>query len=818
MKKIILPLYFLFLFFGLLAQRPDGRGKKAEEPSILGYIAGNVIDSTNRTPVEFAIVELLSARDEKQINGTITDEKGHFNLKEVKTGNYKLRITFLGYNPKKISNVELTLKKPDSNLGQILLQPNDIMLDEIQIVDQRSVIESKVDKIVYNVSNDPTLVGGDAVDVLRKVPMLAVDMDGNVSLRGSNKVKILLNGKPSSLFSDDVGEALQMFPADEILRVEVLTSPGAKYDAEGSAGIVNIVTKKSIMKGISGSVRSFFSDRMEHLNGSIAVGQGRFGYNARIGGRYKLPSLSSVEFHRENYTGNDTITLDQSGQSDVSRLGGNVVLGAFYDLNAFNSFNTSLRLNVSGNYNDGILNSAFSDPLQNYIRDSRGETERRSFNWTTDYTKKFQGNEEQKLTLAFQLEGDLTDNNNEKKLSNISNTEKNTNIGTNLEYTAQIDYVHPFGKSLKIETGAKAIIRDLDSDFQRHFISTENFDSLDNGNSDVFIYNQDVYSAYLTGTWQLPYGFSIMPGLRFEETFIKGKFKYFNSPFSNAYDNWFPSITLSKKFKDFSSIKLSFDQRLSRPSIDNIDPFVDNQDPQNIRYGNPNLAPELTSNHEISYSKFFKGATVNLSLYYKNTLDIIESYLFIDENNVSNTSYDNIGTTKSFGFNVFTSLTLFKIWQIRGNFNLNKYYIYGAGKYESTDNDGYKYNTFVSTSLNLKKGWQAEIWGHFNSPSYTLQGKNPSFSMYSLGIQKEILNKKAKIGIRVAYPFAENKEFLTELSGPTFYQSNRMLIPFRSYGVSFSYNFGSLDFKSRKEAIDNQDQKRNNGNDEMEGN
>ena len=818
MKKAVLLLSMLFVLFNAFSQRPDGRMKRSEEPSILGIVQGNVIDSTSKAPVEFAVVELLASKDEKQVNGTITDEKGHFNLKDVKTGNYKLRISFLGYKPKKLENIDLTLKKPDMNLGKISLQPGEFILNEVQIVDQRSVVESKVDKIVYNVANDHTLVGGDAVDVLRKVPMLSVDMDGNVSLRGSNRVKILLNGKPSSLFSDDVGEALQMFPADEILRVEVLTSPGAKYDAEGSAGIVNIVTKKSIMKGINGSVRSFFSDRMEHLNASLAVGQGRFGYNARLGGRYKLPSLSEVDFHRENYIGSDTITLDQSGKSDVSRLGGNIVLGAFYDVNAFNSLNTSLRLNVSGNYNDGILNSVFSDPAKNYSRDSKGQTQRKSYNWTTDFTKKFQGNDERKLTIAFQLEGDLTDNDNEKKLSNIANTEKNINDGTNREYTAQIDYVHPFNKSFKLETGAKAILRDLESDFQRRFLNPEILDSLDENNSDIFSYNQNVYAAYITGTWQLPYGFSLMPGLRFEETFIKGKFRDFNNPFDNAYDNWFPSITLSKRFKDFSSLKVSYDQRLSRPSIDNIDPFIDNQDPQNIRYGNPDLAPELTSNHEISYSKFFKGATVNLSLYYKNTLDIIESFLFIDNNNISNTTFDNIGTTKSFGFNLFTSLTFFKVWQIRGNFNLNKYYIYGAGDYESTDNDGIKYNSFVSTSLNLKNGWQAEIWGHFNSPSYTLQGKNPSFSMYSVGIQKEILNKKAKIGIRVAHPFAESKEFLTELSGPTFYQSNSMLIPFRSYGISFSYNFGNLDFKSRKEAIDNQDQKRNNGNDEMEGN
>jgi outer membrane receptor for ferrienterochelin and colicin len=729
-----------------------------------------------------------------------------------------LRISFLGYVTKKIGNIDLTLKKPDLNLGKVLLQQSDFLLNEVQIVDQRSAVEAQIDKLVYNVSADPTLVGGDGVDVLRKVPMLSVDMDGNVSLRGSNKVKILLNGQPSSLFSDDVGEALQMFPADEILRVEVITSPGARYDAEGSAGIINIVTKKSILKGINGSVRSFLSNRMEHLNGSIAVGKGRYGFNARLGGRYKLPSGSSVEFNRQNFVGTDTFTLSQFGQSDMARFGGNLTLGAFYDLNAFNSFNTSIRISGSGNSNDGILRSEFSDPSQNYTRDSRGITTRKSINWSTDYTKKFQRSEDQKLIIAFQLEGDLSDNDNEKELSNIANLEKNTNNGTNREFTVQIDYVHPFSKAFKLETGAKTIIRDLESDFSRNFISPENINILDTANTDIFSYNQNVYAAYVSGTLQLPYGFSLMPGVRFEETYITGKYKFFNGPFENAYDNWFPSISLSKKFKDFSSIKISFDQRLSRPSIDNIDPFVDNQDPQNIRYGNPELSPELSSNHEISYSKFLKGATVNLSVYYKNTLDIIESFLFIDENNISNTTFDNIGTTKSFGLNIFSSLTLFKIWQLRGNFNLNKYYISGAGKYEANENDGYKYNAFLSSTLNMKKGWQAEINGHFNSPSYTLQGKNPSFSMYSIGIQKEIWNKKAKVGIRVAHPFAENKEFLTELSGPTFSQTNRVLMPFRSYGISFSYNFGSLDFKSRKDAIDNQDQKRNNGNDEMEGN
>lgn len=815
MNKNILSTLLILLSLNIFAQRPNQRGK-IEDPSILGQISGNIIDSVSHNPVEFAIVELLSFVGDKQINGVISDEKGHFVLSDIKTGKYKLKVSFLGYNPKILNSIELTLKKPDLNIGKISLKPSDFVLNEVQIVDQRSVIESKVDRIVFNAANDPTLVGGDATDVLRKVPMLSVDIDGNVSLRGSQKVIILLNGKPSSLFSDDVGEALQMFPADEIQKVEVLTSPGARYDAEGSAGIVNIVTKKSILQGMNGSVRSFISNRMEHGNASIAVGKGRYGFNGRLGLRYKLPAESEVVFHRETTNESVTSTLDQLGTSDLSRLGINGNIGAFYDLNAFNSFNTSLRLNNSAYKNDGTQESVFSNPLMNYTRISSGNQTKNSLDWTTDYTKKFQGNDERKLIVAFQFEGDLNENKNDKNLSIYNFTENNQNDITNTEITGQIDYIHPFNKSFKLEMGIKSIFRDMNSDFSRNYIYPSNIDSLDNKNSDIFNYKQNVYSAYLTGTWQLPYGFSVMPGLRFEETFIKGSFEKFNNPFENYYNNWFPSIALNKKFKDFSNIKLSFDKRLSRPSIDNIDPFVDSQDPQSIKYGNPYLFPEVTSNYEILYSKFLKGATINLSVFYKNTQDIIESYLFIDTNNISNTTYYNIGTSNSYGFNIFGSITLFKIWQTRGNFNLNKYFINAVNLSENTENEAIRYNASLSSSLNLKSGWQMEISGHFNSPNYTLQGKNTAFSMYMIGIQKEIWNKRAKIGLRVAHPFAENKIMLTELSGDGFYQSNQLTIPFRSYGVSFSYNFGKLDMKSRKEVIKNDDQKRENGNDEME--
>ena len=816
MRKIIF-IFVLFLgFFNLKSQGSESRRRKSDQPSIVGYISGKVIDSITQSPVEFSIVELLT-KGGKQINGTLTDENGNFTLSGVKSGKYDIKISFLGYIPKYIENVETTLKDPDVNLDIVLLEPNAVLLNEVQIVDQRSVVESQVDRIVYNVSSDPTLVGGDATDVLRKVPMLTVDMDGNVSLRGSQKVRILLNGKPSGLFAEDVGDALQMFPADEIQKVEVITSPGAKYDAEGTAGIINIITKKSILEGISGSVKGFASTQMEHGHASLAYGKGRFGINGRIGLRYKLPAESTVEFHRENTTPDGFFTIDQNGITSVSRGGVHGVLGAYYDLNAYNSFNTSLRLRGSSYSYDGEQNSLFSDPLMNFDRISDNVRSSKTIDWSSDYTRKFASSENKKLTFAFQLETDLSDNENNKTLSNLPYTESNINDGNNREITTQIDFVQPINKKFKIETGAKAIFRNLISDFQRKLVyPVEKI--TDQANTDIFYYNQDVYAGYFSMTYQFPNQISVMPGLRFEETSINGNFEYFEKKFSNSYSNFFPSLSISKKFKDFSNIRISYDSRISRPSLDHINPFIDNTDPLNISYGNPEISPELTNNYEIGYSKFFKGASVNLSVYYKDTRDVIESFLFIDDNNISNTSYYNIGKTNALGFNAFTSLTLWKIWQLRGNFNINKYTITSTNLSYDIKNEGYKYNAFLNTSLTFYKSWAAEIWGFFNSPAYTLQGKNPSFSMYSFGLQKDILNKKGKIGLRITHPFSENKEFITELSGDNFSQTNILSVPFRSIGISFSYNFGKLNFKERKDVINNMDQKMNSDSQDMQDN
>ncbi|HHH52571.1 MAG TPA: TonB-dependent receptor, partial [Bacteroidetes bacterium] len=529
MKNFLILCLSFFLVINIMEAQPGkGRKWKSQQQTLKGYISGNVIDSLSGEPVEFAVVEILSGRSGKQVNGAMSDENGHFKIDDVKTGKYKVKVSFIGYTPKIVDGVELTLEKPDKNIGNVLIAQSVNMLSEVQIVDQRSLVESKIDKVVYNVSKDPTLVGGDATDVLRKVPMLSVDMDGNVSLRGSTKVKILLNGKPSGLFADDVGEALQMFPADEIKKVEVLTSPGAKYDGEGSAGIINIITKKGIINGVKGSVRSFVGDRMEHLNGSLAIGKGRFGMNARLGARYKLPTTSTNVFHRESYVNGNTLIYDQNGESNVSRLGVGGVLGGFYDFNAYNSINTSLRIRGHGYDTDGSLNVL--NGVDSYERFTKSTRQRSTYNWTTDYTKKFKSNKEKKLVLATQVEGNIQNNTNEKYYDYDPTIENNDNKGLNREITFQIDYTHPVSQNIKIETGAKSILRNLTSDFSRTYtLKPTNIDSIDYQNTDIFYYDQNVYAGYLSGTFNLANRWVMIAGVRYEHTQIKGDFDKFEA-------------------------------------------------------------------------------------------------------------------------------------------------------------------------------------------------------------------------------------------------------------------------------------------------
>lgn len=818
MKKIVLSLSILLTcVLTMEAQRPAWAGQSSGS-SITGRISGVLIDSISQSPVEFATVVLINAKMGKEVDGTLTDDKGAFKLPEVKLGVYDIKFSFLGYQTKTIKGVELTPEKPDSKLGDISIVGEGINLAEVEVVGEAAVIENRIDKMVYNAEKDITNIGLDASEVLARVPMLAVDLDGRVSLRGSQNIQILINGKPSSMFSSDPGEALKSIPADQIKTVEVITVPTAKFDGEGTGGIVNIITKKSSVQGFTGTVNSTIGNRSNRAGIDLNLVRGRFGLNGGGNVNYSWPNPSFSSFSRIDRVGEQVRTLTQNGEGESTWAGGGFRFGAFYDINAYNSINSNLNFRGRSSGNDGITVADFDDPINNVFQDYERINDvsslRGSFDWTTDYRKTYEGSDRE-FSVAFQLSGNVSLSDNEllqrsDNAPELFRDELNTNDGLNLEYTFQLDYVHPFGDNIKLETGARAVIRRIDSDFRFEFKDQDRSEyTVDPAQTDVFNYFQDVWAAYASFNFKLGKKYGLITGLRYERTDIAGEFQKFDAPFANNYDNFLPSIIFNRKLGKFSNIRASYSKRIQRPSLFFVNPFINQSDPRDISFGNPELLPENTDAFEIGYNTFIKGVVFNASTYYRVTNDVIENILDVDNSGVSFTTYQNLGKRETIGVNGFASATVKKILTLRGGFDLLSYEGQGVIDGRRITRQAWEWRFNMGSTLKFGKGYTIQVFGFYNSPRQTLQGSRGNFSMLSIGFQKEF-TKRTSLGINAFRPFRRALSFPNELEGANFSQTSIREVVIRSFGINFRHRFGKLDFKQprqRRSKIRNTDLK-----------
>lgn len=823
--KITLSVLFALLFNHTLFAQFVG----APASNVLtGKISGLILDSISGKPVDYATISLSKTGQTKSTNGALADEKGAFKLENVKPGRYRLTITFIGYGSKTIDPVTTTDTKLDVNLGEIKLSPNTKTLGEVVVTGQAPIIENKIDKIVYNAERDVPVAGGNATDVLRKVPLLSVDNDGNVSLRGSSNITVLINGKPSGTMAGNMADALKAIPADQIKNVEVITSPSAKYDAEGSSGIINIITKKNNLEGISGSINGGIGIRQNSGNFNLNAKKGRLSLTGNYGGYYSWPATSRLTFQRSNLT-RDTL-FKQKGESTTERLSSNGNFGADYDFNKYNSVSSSIKLNwfqfsVDG-FNDNT--NTLGNLVSFFTRKSANKTKVLGYDWNNAYTHKFK-KEGEELSFSWQLSNSNLENTYHSDFLFNGTMPDSTEFGNsdaiNKESTFQSDYVYPFNK-LVLEAGAKVILRDIsnDSGVESFFPSTGQTNQL-SGRNFLYGYNQDVYAAYTTLGFTLAkkYGFKI--GARLEQTNINGAAtgQSLALPIQSKYHNLVPSFVVSRSFKNFQTVKFSFNQRLQRPSLFYLNPFRNSADPLNQSQGNPLLSPELSNNFDLNYSTFIKTTIINASIYYRNTTDVIESVVRNEkinvgtpqEKNISLTTYQNVGSNNSVGFNFFGSINPIKKLTFRANFNAYTYDInLNSGSQNITaaqDQIYFMYNAFINASLTLPKGVTFDTFLITNSPRRTFQGKNPSFNMWNLGLKKEIMDKKGSFGITVIDPFNGRKNFNSSISNSRFSQTSNFSLPFRSVGVSFSWKFGQLKVQESKKGVKNDDLKQSEG-------
>lgn len=788
-----------------------------------GTISGTLADSTTAKPVPFGTVSLQTP-DGKLITGVTTSDKGAFQLAAIAVGTYKLVFSLVGYRPKTISNVAITTEKPDVELGIIPISADSKTLGEVNVVGQKPLIEDKGDRLVYNAEQDATNTGGTAVDVLRKVPMLTVDLDGNLKMRGSGNIKVLVNGKPSSIMARNLADALKQMPANVIKSVEVITSPGAKYDAEGSAGVINIITKKAL-KGTNGTVNATAGNLNRSLGGNLNVKGKKLGLALSLNG-YQYRNIGENTSVRTALTGTEqpASVLRQTNSRDNTGTGGYGELSLDYDPDTTSRINFSANA-WGGNFpQNSQITSRLTDPagavLQAFRRDVQfrnpyGNTE---FNlgWTKTFKKP--GQEFSILTQYARMPDNYYYTTRQTTMQSDVPTylERSTNLSRNNEYTFQTDYTQPFTArtkrdtlNFKLEAGAKAIRRDIGSEFviEQALSGRESDYVIDPSRTNEFTYNQQVVAGYTSLKMDTRRKWNLSGGVRLEHTRIRGDFVTTQSQFNNQYQNLIPSLTVAKTFREKHTVKASYTQRISRPLIWFLNPFQNYSDPKNVQTGNPFLNPELTHATELSYNTFGKeGASFNAALFWRQTNNAIEWLTRVDADGVAFTAPQNIGRNASYGANLNVSLKPNKDFNLSTGAELTYVDLTSVALNQRTN--GWVWNLSPNASYKLPKDLTLQATGYVGSGWISLQSRNSGWYYYGLSAKKEFMAKNASLTLNVNNPFNRTVRITGEQFAPTFTAQSTLLFVNRSVRLTFSYKFGQLSSGSRQsKKISNDDSK-----------
>jgi outer membrane receptor protein involved in Fe transport len=787
-------------------------------------ISGKVFDKSTREPLEYATISIVNKQSGKTITGTVADVKGVFSISNIPFDTYQVNIEFIGYEKTTLDNIVLSVEKRSVSIGTIFLSSSTHNLESVTVVGDKPVVENKIDKIVYNVSNDITSQGGAAIDVLKKVPQVTVDIDGNVELQGNSNIRFLINGKPSSVFGNSLSDALASIPASQIKSVEAITNPGAKYDSQGTGGIINIILYDNKMQGVNGNINLSAGSRLENGSLNLNIRHNNFGINAFFSGNAALKSelpYSQNRFAQD--TAAKTITnLVQTSRTDFVRNGFRSGIGFDWNITKNDIITGSLGYNHFGNSNQGLTNQEqlttdySSDPLSDIftLRNSDSRSRIGSMDYSLDYKKKFK-NEGQELDIVY-------DQSNGNPYSNYIQSQSyegqtvpfsgslSTNPGTDKEINLSIDYTHPVNKNILIETGAKMVDEDISS-----VASVSTFDpSLNQYVSDALQsyhlnYKMRVYAGYLSTSFKLSDWLNVKAGARYEYTDVNIDFPNTSVP---AYGTFVPSVVLSHDFSKTQSLKLAYSKRIERPEYRELNPFINLSDPYNLSTGNPLLKPEIGNNFELGYSSTFKkGGNIYISLIERiNTQDVKQvttfypTYLIGDSTytNVSVSNNQNIGKEYNTGISVSGSYPITTKLNMRGNLMVSQRYTVsnvGIGN-QST---GFRARLNLNATYQLNKDLVFELFGFYSSPVQNIQGRNPQFFMYTFALRKLFWDKKASFGFTATNPFSKYVRQLSTVSTESYSSTSIRMMPLRSFGISFMYKFGKLEFSKSKEEENN---------------
>lgn len=788
MNKLFLAILFIGLFVTtVIAQQGPSPTNVLKDVKI----TGKVLDKETKEPLEYATVAFFSKQENKIVTGGITDVKGNFSI-PVPAGVYDVSIEYISFKKITIANRSLTT---DTDLGVFEMEIDAQALGEIEVIAERTTVEIKLDKKIYNVGKDLTVSGGTVSDVLDNVPSVSVDVEGNVALRGNDNVRILINGKPSGLVGLNSTDALRQLPAEAIEKVEVITSPSARYDAQGTAGILNIILRRSKLQGLNGAITTNAGyPNNAGISGNINYRTGDFNFFNTSGYTYRESpgnSLTETNYINGSY-------LKEEREFDRQRLALNIYSGVEWYITDDASVTGSIiyRDNRSDNETTNNINGFRDDgtPISSFRFDPEND-DSKTVEYALNYDKQFNGESDHRLTFDFKYE---SSNDNEYSLITENGDEIETvrTINDQNRILLQSDYVLPFGEDSQFELGYRGTFNNLDTDYALAFNENGDF-IIDTNVSNNLLYREYVNAVYTQYGSKIKNKFSYLLGLRVESTRIiidqatSGDFERKN------YTGLFPTVNLGYEITEDQSITLGYNRRIRRPRSRFINPFPSRSSATNLFQGNADIDPSYSNTLDLGYLNKIGKLMLNSSIYYSNSTSV---FTFISEDTgdtaivggneipVIRRTPINLATNNRYGFEFTLTYRPTKKWNFNGNFNLFQSITRGDYKGESFDADNLSWFIRLNNKVTLPSNidWQTIVF--YSGPSEDAQNVRKGMFSTNLAFSKDLFKERASISFNISDVFNSRKRIMTSTTS-TFFSESEFQWRERSFNLSFTYRF-----------------------------
>ena len=818
-KQIKMNKVYLFLLltsFSLFSQQNNGG-------NIQGYanmnfkVSGLVIDSETSEPLEYATISLKAKNNPDKVFGGITDENGNFSV-DVNPGMYDLTIDYISFIS--YSNQNL-LVRGNTDIGNIPLDLDVSVLDEVEVRAERTQVEIRLDKKIYNVGQDITVKGGNVSDVLANIPSIDVDFDGNISLRGNSNVRILINGKPSGLVGLSGPQGLRSLPSESIEKVEVVTSPSARYSAEGTAGILNIILKKQNLLGFNGNFNvNLGIPKNEGINGTLNVRNEKLNLFGTV--NLSNSENSGTFFSETNYTRQD-LTIEETNDSDYENK------NIFFNLGSEYYFDDNTSLTISGFYKKGDDSSFLTNLVNDISRGSISSTNNRlrdetemdeSFEYALDFYKDYDRDGQ---TLSARISYEESEDDGIEDIEDFSTIplvsesifEKVSNIDFQKRLLGQVDFIYPIDKNTEFEFGYRGNFLERETDYDVSFLSGSNFVS-DPGLSNIFNYKESVNSVYTQFGKKFD-KLSALFGLRYENSRQEIDQRTTNQFEIKKYSDLFPTLNLAYEFSGQESLTFGYSKRIRRPRGWNINPFPRRNSVTSFRRGNPFLDPTFTTALEVDYLKRFDKFTLNTSIFYRQsdgnieniteeTGEIVDLIIGSDPNApllqvpVLESYPINLSTNKRIGSELSLTYTPSRSVRLNASFTINSSSIRGQYEDQNFDSDDTNWSTRFNGFIRLPKNYSLQFFGFVRGPSESAFSTREAFGFVTGAIQKSILDKKGTLSLKFSDLF-NTSQWKYESFRDSFYRKGEGRWREPTYVLTFSYIFNDNKYKQRRKNI-----------------